>query len=129
LAKSFLNATSRQRAIELIFLQDSVKQNNDLTKSLSESSEKLNQKSSSNGLSNTAWPPLPASGPSSSSQTIHTASLLHSRSSSTPTPQILQRVSLTTKQLLIEYGPLKENEEPRAKSIEVQRKLRQLFND
>ena len=50
--KGFLDATSKQRAIELLSLQDSIKQNNDLTKSLSESSEKLNQASSSNGLSN-----------------------------------------------------------------------------
>ena len=61
-AKSFLDATSKQRAIELLSLQDLIKQNNDLTKSLSESSEKLNQASLSNGLSNLAWPLLSTIG-------------------------------------------------------------------
>jgi hypothetical protein len=127
-AKNFIDAASQQQATELLSLQESVKQHNDLTKSLAESSEKLNQVSTSRSLTNTAWPPLSATNPAPS-QTIHPASLLHSHNSSSATPQILQRVSLASKQLLIEYGPLEENETPRDKSIEAQRELRQLFND
>ena len=42
---------------------------------------------------------------------------------------MVQRVSLTSKQLLINYGPLEEGEELRPKTIDKQRELRQLFND
>ena len=127
-AKKFLDATSQQQATELISLQESVKQHNDLTKSIAESSEKLNQASTSHSLANSVWPPLSATTPMSS-QSIHPASLLHPHNSAHANPQIHQRVSLASKQLLIEYGPLEENEEPRNKSIEEQRELRQTFNN
>jgi hypothetical protein len=127
-AKNFLDATTQQQATELISLQESVKLNNDLTKSLADSSEKLNQVSASRSLTHSAWPPLPATRPSS--QSIHPASLLHSNNNSaSANPQILHRISLASKQLLIEYGPLEENEVPRIKSIEAQQELRQTFND
>jgi hypothetical protein len=93
-----------------------------------ESLEKLNQALTSCSLTNSVWPPLPATN-SASSQTIHPASLLHSHNPASTNPQILQHVSLASKQLLIEYGPLEENEEPRNKSIEAQRELCQTFNN
>jgi hypothetical protein len=127
-AKSFFDATSQQQATELISLQESAKQNYEVAKSLAETSEKLNQASISRSLSDSAWPPLSAPNPSTS-QAIHPASLLHARNATSANPQVLQRVALASKQLLIEYGPLEENEEPRVKSIEAQRDLRQTFND
>jgi hypothetical protein len=110
-AKNFLDATSQQQANELISLQESVKQQNDVAKSLAETLEKLSNTSSSRSLNDSAWPPLSAMNPVTS-QAVHPSSLLHSHNPASTNPQILQRVSLASKQLLIEYGPLEENEEP-----------------
>ena len=126
-AKNFLDATSQQQATELISLQESTKQHNDIVKVLAETTDKLNQTSASRSFNDSAWPLLSATNPSTT-QAVHPASLLHSHNSASNNPQILQRVSLASKQLLIEYGPLEENEEPRNKSIEEQRELRQTFN-
>ena len=126
-ANTFLLAASQQQATELLSLQESVKQQNDLTKSLAESSEKLIQSSASRGLTDTAWLLLSASNPTSP-HSIHPASLLHTHNSSPAVPKLLHQVSLASKQLLIDYGPLDENEAPWDKSIESQRDLRQLFN-
>ena len=127
-AKNFLDATSQQQANELISLQESVKQQIDVAKTLAETSEKLNIVSSSRSLNDSAWPPLSATNPGTS-QAVHPSSLLHSHNPTPNNPQILQRVSLASKQLLIEYGPLEGNEVPRNKSIEAQRELRQTFNN
>ena len=125
--KNFLNATSQQQATELISLQESVKQYSGVAKSLAETSDKLNQALVSRSLRDSAWPLLSAAIPVTS-QAVHPSSLFHSHNPAS-NPQILQRVSLASKQLLIKYGPLEENEEPRNKSIEEQRSLRQTFND
>jgi len=127
-AKNFLDATSQQQATELLSLQETSKQHSDLIKSLADSSEKLNQVSNSRNLTDSAWPLLSAVN-QSPSQLVHPVLLLHSHNTSHTTPKVLQWVSLASKQLLIEYGPLEENENPREKSVEAQRELRQLFND
>jgi hypothetical protein len=127
-AKSFLDAASQQQATELLFLQDTIKQHSDLTKSIAVSSEKLNQASYSHALSDSSWPHLSAANPSNP-QELHPALLIHSNIPFPATAKLCQRVELALKQLLIEYGPLEENEAPRDKSIEAQHELRQLFND
>ena len=43
-------------------------------------------------------------------------------------PKFAQQVILTTKKLLIDYGPLDEGVEPYPKTIEAQREMQQLFN-
>jgi hypothetical protein len=128
-AKTFLLATSQQQATELLSLQESVKHQSVLTKSLVESAEKLSLTPPLHVPSNSAWPPLPTTS-ATTPLSIHPASLLHLHTHN-PSPtasKLLHRVSLASKQLLIEYGPLDENEAPREKSIEAQRELRQLFN-
>ena len=126
-ANNFLLATSQQQASDLLSLQDSVKQQNDLTKSLAESSAKLSQNSAPPALSDSAWPLLTPTNPITP-QPIHPSSLLHAHNAPPAAPKLLHRVALSSKQLLIEYGPLEENEAPRDKSIEAQRDLRLLFN-
>jgi hypothetical protein len=127
-AKSFLDATSQQQASELISLQESAKQHNDIVKALAETTDKLNQPSASRSLNESTWPLLFAANPTPT-QAVHPASLLRSHNPASANPQIIQRVSLASKQLLIEYGPLEENVERRNKSIEEQRELRKTFND
>ena len=125
--KNFLDATSQQHATDLLNLQDSISKQSDIVKSLADSSEKVNQASNSRDLSDSNWPLLSPSTPPSL-RGVHPASLLPSGKSATSS-KILQRVSLASKQLMIEYGPLGENERPRDKSVESQRALRQLFNN
>ena len=127
-AKNFLDATSQQQANELLTLQNTFKQYSDLSKSFVDSSEKLTLASSTRALSESAWPPLSTAN-RTASQVPHPASLLHSQSLSPVSDKLRQCVSLASKQLLIEYGPLDEGEAPRDKSIEAQRELRQLFNN
>ena len=55
---------------------------------------------------------------------------LYSTLPSSPTSsKLVQHVSLTTKQILIDYGPLAPNDSPREKSIKAQHTLRGMFND
>jgi hypothetical protein len=127
-AKNFLDATSQQQASDLLNLQESISKQSEFVKSLANSSEKVNQASNPRGLADSNWPLL-SSPPSALPQGVHPASLLASPSNSPATSKIRQRVSLASKQLMIEYGPLGENELPRDKSVESQRALKQLFNN
>ena len=125
--KTFLDAAAQKQAAKLLSLQDLIKQQTELIKSLTDASEKAALAANPRSLADSAWPPLPASGsaafspglpfPSAPQNAVHTD------------PKVSQRVAITAKQLLIEYGPLEEGEVPRPKTIEVQRELRQLFND
>jgi hypothetical protein len=125
-AKDFLDATTQKQASELLSLQESIKQHADLVKSFTESSEKFAQSSIPRGRADAAWPPLSGVNPPVSTQGHPAPSPL--RGGSQPDPRVAQRVALATKQLLIEYGPLDEGEEPRPRSVEAQREMRQLFN-
>ena len=120
--KSFLDATSQKQATELLSLQDVVKQQAELIKLLS-----VIQQSNPRGLSEASWPLLPPAGPPSGSQP-HLGPRHHRVNVSTD-PKVAQRVALATKQLLIDYGPLKEGEELRPSMADGQKELRQLFND
>jgi hypothetical protein len=110
-ANNFLHAVLQQQATELLSLQELVKQQNDLTKSLAESSVKLSQMSTAQGLTDSAWPLLSTANPTAP-HTIHPASLLHTHNPSPTAPKLLHWVSLASKQTLIEYGPLKVDETP-----------------
>jgi hypothetical protein len=57
-ANNFLHAALQQQATELLSLQELVKQQNDVIKSLTDSLEKLSQTSSSHSLTNLVLPQL-----------------------------------------------------------------------
>ena len=127
-AKSFLDATSQQQATKPIPPQEPIKQHDNIAKSLTETSEKLNQTLTSRSLNDLAWPLLSATNPETS-QAVHPASLLHSHSPASNNPQVLQHVLLTSEHLHIKYGPLEENEKLQNRLIEEQCELHQTFND
>jgi hypothetical protein len=104
--KSFLDATLQKQAV--LSLQESVKQQIDNAKAIAEASAKLNTAHTPGDLLDPAWPPLEAMNPASP-HLIHLASLLHSRSTPQTNPKVLHQISLASKQLLIEYGPLEVN--------------------
>jgi hypothetical protein len=62
-------------------------------------------------------------------QPIHPASLLHSHSAPQTNPKVLHQISLASKQLLIEYGPLEVNKLLQERSLEAQCELHKTFND
>ena len=119
-AKEFLDATLQKHASELLELQDSMKQQVELVKSIAETAEKLAQNPNLRGLADTAWPLLSGSNRQS---TQGQSSLPLHRGSSQADPKIIQRVSLAAKQLLIEYGPLNEGERPHPKSADSQKEM------
>ena len=126
-AKNFLDATSQQQASELVSLQESVKLQTDIAKSLADSSEKISIASDPKSLANADWPPLASTGNNNMAHQLHPASLLHRRGSPID-PRVLQRISLASKQLLLDYGLLDEGEQLHSRSIEAQRELKQRFN-
>lgn len=79
------------------------------------------------GLTDGNWPSLPqpstplTSGIGSVPRASHFSLHLNNK--------LLQCVSLTSKQILIDYGPSNPDDLPRDKSIEAQRTLRGMFND
>ena len=125
-AKNFLDATSQQQASELVSLQESVKLQTDMVKSLTDSSEKISITSDPKSLANADWPPLASTGNNMAHQ-LHPASLLHRRGSSVD-PRVLQRILLTSKQLLLDYSLLDEGEPLHSRTIKAQRELKQQFN-
>ena len=124
--KMFLDAAAQKQAMGLLSLQESVKQQEGLAKSLATSAEKLNCSPNPLGLDDAAWPRLAANPPSSapSSPTGGQAP----RSNIMANPKVAQRVALAAKQLLIDYGPIDAGEEQYPSTIEAQRSLRQKFN-
>ena len=60
--KNFLDAVTQKQAAELISLQGSIKQQAELVKLLTDTSEKANLASNPKSLADMAWPPLPTSG-------------------------------------------------------------------
>ena len=60
--KHFLDAATQKQAAELLTLQDLIKQQSELVKSLTDASEKASLSSNPRNLTDTAWPPLPTSG-------------------------------------------------------------------
>jgi hypothetical protein len=126
--KSFLDTTLQKQAAELLSLQESVKQQIDSAKSITESSDKLNMAHTPGNLLDPAWPLLEAMNPATP-QLVHLASLLHSRGAPQTNPKVLHRISLVSKQLLIKYGPLEVNEPLRERSLQAQCDLHKTFND
>ena len=124
-AKNFLEATTQQQAEDLIGIQETLKKQEGLVKALVDVVDKAPPTSNPRGLINSSWPPLPQPG-------AHPGNVL---SSSTPhlIPQtsnkLIQRISLASKQLLINYGPEAPDDPPRGKSIEAQCRHRGMFND
>ena len=124
--KMFLDAAAQKQASGLISLQDSVKQQEILAKSLVDSIDKLNCAPNPLGLDETAWPRLVASPPGA----MHATPLggQDIRGNHQINPKVAQRVALAAKQLLIEYGPLDTGEELHPSTIKAQRELCQRFN-
>ena len=60
--KTFLDAVAQKQATELLSLQESIKQQSELIKSLTDASEKAALVANPSSLADSAWPPLPASG-------------------------------------------------------------------
>jgi hypothetical protein len=57
---TFLDATTQKQAAELLSLQESVKQQVELVKTITDASEKANLAANPRNLADAAWPPLPA---------------------------------------------------------------------
>ena len=109
-------------------MQEAVKQQAGLINSLTAASEKAAaQAPNPRGLSDAAWPQLTASGPLGHLRI--TTGPMPPRGLPMADPKVVQRVTLASRQLLIDYGPLEEGEELHPKTIDEQRELRQLFND
>ena len=130
-AKNFLDVTTQQQATDLISIKEALVQQDELVKSLADTIKKSSAAPNLRGLADASWPPLPQSGipplppPPGSSRVGTRASHFSSPSNS----KLLQRVSLASKQILIDYSPLAPNEPPRDKSIEAQCTLRDMFDD
>ena len=124
-AKNFLEATTQQQAEDLIGIQETLKKQEGLVKALTDVVDKLPPTSNPQGLIDSSWPPLLQSG-------VRPGNV---PSSSTPhlVPQtsnkLIQRTSLASKQLLIDYGPEALDDPSRDKTIEAQRGHRGMFND
>ena len=123
--KSFLDAATQKQAAELLSLQEAVKQQAHLINSLTNASEKATLAPNPRKLSDAAWPLLTASGPQGRLQAPTGPMPL--RSLPMADPKVVQHVTLASKQILIDYGPL-EGEELHPKTIDKKRELRQLFN-
>ena len=103
--KSFLQDTIQQQASDLISIKEVLEQQGELVKSLAEMVEKSSTSSNPHGLTDSSWPPLLQSG----APPLHAGSgagLRPSQLSSPAFSQLLQCVSLTSKLILINYGPL-----------------------
>ena len=124
--KMFLDAAAQKQASGLLSLQDSVKQQETLAKSLADSADKLIRAPSPLGLDETAWPRLSAN-PSGTLLAVPPGGQMI-RGNHQTNPKVAQRVALTAKQLLIEYGPLDVGEELHPRTIKAQREFRQVFN-
>jgi hypothetical protein len=118
-AKNFLEATTQQQASNLVSIKETLVQQDGLVKSLTEVVEKSSAVPNPPGLADGNRPPLPQPGiPLSTGGSAIVAKTSHFSSPSNN--KILQRVSLASKQVLIDYGPSNPEDPPRDKSIEVQ---------
>ena len=124
--KMFLDAAAQKQASGLLSLQDSVKQQETLAKSLADSADKLIHAPNPLGLDKSAWPRL-GTNPSGTLLAVPPGGQ-KVRGNHQTNPKVAQRVALATKQLLIDYGPLDVGEELHPRTIEAQREFRQLFN-
>ena len=106
----------QQQAADLIILQETLKKQGELIKSLVETVDKGLAAANPQGLANASWPPLQQLGscPGSSSS----PNLLQHVSQTSS--KLIQRISLASKQLLIDYGPKAPDDPPRNKSINSQ---------
>ena len=127
-ANNFLEVATQQQASDLISIKEVLVQQHELVKSLADAVKKSSALANPRGLVDASWPPLPQSSipplPGSSGSVMR-ASYFSSSSNN----KLLQCISLTSKQILIDYGPLAPDDPPRDKSIEAQHTLRGMFND
>ena len=124
--KEFLDATSQKQAAKLLSLQESLVLHSNSVKSLAEVADKAANNYNPRGLADSAWPQLVGANPVAQRQSSTALPLI--QGSDRYGSKVAQWVALTTKQLMLDYGLLDEGEEPRPKTIEAQRELRQLFN-
>ena len=124
---TFLDATTQKQAAELLSLQESVKQQIELVKTITDAADRAVLATNPRNLADAAWPPMPAAG--NAPLNLGPPAFMASRSAVHADPKVMQRVVLAAKQLLIEYGPLDEGEALQPKTLEEQKGLRQLFND
>ena len=124
-AKDFLEATTQQQAADLINIQETLKKQGELVKSLTKTVNKGLSMANPHRLVDSSWPLLLQSGTC--------PGIVPSSSPPHHIPQtsnkLIQRISLASKQLLIDYGPKVPNDPPRDKSIEAQCKHRGMFSD
>jgi hypothetical protein len=125
-AKSFLDATSQKQAAATLNLQEVAKHHSELANSLADSSTKFTQASNPRNLSDSEWP-LPFMSNAPHPHSTHPASLLSS-SSPASLVKVQQHTLLTSKQLMIEYSPLEEEELPHERSVTAQCMLCDQFN-
>ena len=124
--KEFLEATSQKQAAELLSLQESLILHSSSVKSLAEVADKATHNNNPRGLPDSAWPQLVGANHVAHRQSSAILPLV--QGSERYGPKVAQRVALATKQLMLDYGPLDEGEEPCPKTIKAQRELCQLFN-
>ena len=124
--KMCLDTATQKQALGLLMLQDSVKQQEDLAKSLATSVKKLNHAHNPLGLDDAAWPRLVANSPAASPNGPPGGQT--SRGNSQTNPKVAQHIALAAKQLLINYGLLEAGEVQHLSTIDAQRNMRQMFN-
>ena len=122
-----MEATTQQQATYLISIQDLLKQQTEIVKSLSKAVEKNASAPNLCGLSDLSWLPLLQSYPHLPATSFLPALRSLHISSTTPS-KLIQHVSLAAK-LLIDYGLVEIGDPPKDKSIKAQCALRGMFND
>ena len=126
-AKNFTEATTQQQATYLIGIQDTLKQQTEIVKSLREAIKKKGSAPNPRNLPDSSWPPLPQPGPHLPATSFSPARPPHI--SPTVPSRLIQRVSLAAKQLLIDYGPVELGDPPKDRSVKAQCALRGMFNE
>ena len=106
---------TQKQAAELLMLQELTKQQSDLTKSQADSSEKISNASNPRNLSETVWPLLQAHSTPTMPQ--NGSLLAPHRGNVHVDPKVTQQVTLASKQLLIDYGPLKKGKSSSPKPL------------
>jgi hypothetical protein len=119
--KMCLDTATQKQALGLLMLQDSVKQQEDLAKSLATSVKKLNHSPNPLGLDDAAWPRLVANSPAASPNGPPGGQT--SRGNSQTNPKVAQHIALAAKQLLINHGPLEAGEVQHLSTIDAQRNM------
>ena len=105
--KGFLDVVAQQQAEATVALKETILSNTEASKSIANTAEKLADASEKQAQAlNADWPLLPSTTPSTGNA-LHPALLVHTTLSPNQI-KVQQRTLLAAKQLLIELGPLDE---------------------